>query len=112
MEVYIPNLLGGPTRNMLNSPDLTAPGVNVTGIYPTGNGEMTGTSVAAAITAGACSLMLQWGIVQRNDVSLNTYRIKTYLIRGCRRDPNIQYPNFQWGYGKLDLFNTFRQLRP
>ena len=73
---------------------------------------MTGTSVAAAIGAGAAALMLQWGIVQKNDVSLNTYRIKTYLIRGCNRDLNIQYPNYQWGYGRLDLFNTFAQLRP
>ena len=102
----------GPTRNFLNSPDLVAPGVAVRGIYPTGPGEMTGTSVAAAITTGACSLILQWGIIQQNDISLNTYRIKTYLIRGCERDPNMQYPNPQWGYGKLDLFDTFTQLRP
>ena len=77
-----------------------------------GIGTMTGTSVATAITAGACALMLQWGIVRQNNVSLNTYSIRSFLIRGCRRDPNIQYPNSQWGFGKLDLFNTFRQLRP
>jgi len=102
----------GPNRVNLSKPDLVAPGVNVTGVYPIGNGIMTGTSVSAAITAGACALMLQWGIVQQNDISLNTSRIKSFLIRGCRRDPDIQYPNSKWGFGKLDLFNTFRQLRP
>jgi len=100
----------GTTRNFINKPDLTAPGVDVTGIFPTGPGTMTGTSVAAAITTGACALILQWGIVDQNDVSLNTNSIKAYLIRGCRRDQNIQYPSRQWGYGKLDLYNMFAQL--
>ena len=101
----------GPTRNAKIKPDLVAPGVDVSGIYPIGNGTMTGTSVAAAITTGACALMLQWGIVEQNDVSLNTNRIKSFLIRGCKREPNIQYPSYQWGYGKLDLLNTFMQFR-
>ena len=102
----------GPNRVMLQKPDLVAPGVNVTGVYPIGNGTMTGTSVSTAITAGACALMLQWGIVEQNSISLNTFRIKSFLIRGCRREQDIQYPNYKWGFGKLDLFNTFRQLIP
>jgi len=101
----------GFTRNSNVKPDLVAPGVNVAGFYPLGNGTMTGTSVATAITTGACALMLQWGIVEKNDVSLNTYRIKSSLTRGCHREPNIQYPSRQWGYGKLDLFNTFVLFR-
>ena len=109
-SLYI-NSSWGWTRNLFIKPDLVAPGVDVTGIYPMGSGTMTGTSVAAAITAGACALMLQWGIVEQNDISLNTYRIKSDLIRGCRRDLNIEYPSRQWGYGKLDLLNTFQQLR-
>jgi len=109
-SLYI-NSSWGFTRISLVKPDLVAPGVDVSGIYPMGSGTMTGTSVAAAITAGASALMLQWGIVERNDVSLNTNRIKALLIRGCRRDPNINYPSPLWGYGKLDLLNTFKQLR-
>jgi len=73
---------------------------------------MSGTSASAAITAGACALMLQWGIVEKNDVSLDSYRIRSNLIAGCERDPNIDYPNNQWGYGRLNLYNTFRSLRP
>jgi hypothetical protein len=92
-------------------PDLTAPGVNVSGIYPYGEGRMSGTSVAAAITAGAAALMLQWGVVDGHDPGFNTYRIKAYLIRGCTRDLNIPYPNPQWGYGKLNLINTFNLMR-
>jgi hypothetical protein len=72
---------------------------------------MSGTSAAAAITAGACALMLQWGIVQGNDTSLSTYQIRAYLIRGCRRSPMMPYPNTQWGYGALDLVQTFNFMR-
>jgi subtilisin family serine protease len=109
-SLYV-NSSWGPTRRNLQKPDLVAPGVGVTGVFPMGSGTMTGTSVATAITAGACALMMQWGIVERNDISLDTSRIKSFLIRGCRRDANIEYPSPQWGYGKLDLFNTFRNLR-
>ena len=101
----------GPTRLPLNSPDLVAPGVYVEGIYPTGSGTMTGTSVASAITTGASALMLQWGIVERNDLTLNTYRIRAYLVRGCRRENAINYPSSQWGYGRLDLNNSFTLLK-
>lgn len=105
------NTSWGPTRMPSNSPDFVAPGVRVTGYYPRGEGVMSGTSVSAAITTGACALMLQWGIVEGNAPTLDTFQIKGYLIRGCARDSNLLYPNFQWGYGKLDLYNSFNLLR-
>ena len=101
----------GPTRLPATSPDFVAPGVRVSGYYPTGEGVMSGTSVAAAITTGACALMLQWGIVEGNAPTLDTFQIKGYLIRGCTRDNTNMYPNFQWGYGRLDLYNSFNLLR-
>jgi len=101
----------GPTRLPVISPDFVAPGVDVIGVYPTGYGTMSGTSVAAAIAAGAGALMLQWGIVEGNDPSLSTYQIKAFIIRGCSRDSNIVYPNTQWGYGKLNLIQTFNVMR-
>lgn len=105
------NTSWGPTRSEMMAPDLVAPGVNVRGIYPTGPGTMSGTSVAAAITAGACALMMQWGVVQGNEPSFSTYQIQAYLIRGCNRSPTRLYPNTQWGYGTLDLMQTFNLMR-
>jgi len=102
----------GPTRRPMMAPDLVAPGVNVGGVFPTGYGQMSGTSVSAAITAGACALMLQWGIVDDNETALNTERIKAHLIRGSVRDISIEYPNVQWGYGKLQMYNTLSIMRP
>lgn len=101
----------GPSRTMVVTPDLVAPGVNVGGYYPTGYGAMTGTSVACAIVTGASALLLQWGIVEGNDPAMSTYQIKAYLVRGCSRSGAISYPNNQWGYGRLNLLRTFNLLR-
>ncbi|MPN16491.1 hypothetical protein SDC9_163835 [bioreactor metagenome] len=101
----------GPTRIGAIRPDLVAPGVGVGGYYPSGYGTMDGTSAATAIVAGACVLMMQWGVVQGNDLSLSTYQIRAYLIRGCTRSENMIYPNNKWGFGILDLMNSFRLMR-
>lgn len=101
----------GPTVLPSMAPDLVAPGVAVGGYFPDGYGKMDGTSVASAITAGACALMLQWGIVQGNDVALSTYQIRAFLIRGCKRSEAMTYPNTHWGYGALDLMQTFNLMR-
>lgn len=109
-SLYV-NSSWGPSLLPSNAPDLVAPGVRVGGIYPTGTGTMTGTSVAAAITTGAAALMLQWGIVEGNNRALSTYQIKGFLIRGCERSEFMSYPNYQWGYGRLDLYNSFNLMR-
>ena len=105
------NTSWGPTRTPILTPDLVAPGVNVGGFYPAGYGVMSGTSVSNAITAGACALLLQWGIVRKNEISMSTYHIKAYLIRGCNRSETLVYPNFQWGYGSLNLLESFSLMR-
>jgi Subtilase family. len=106
-----PNSSWGPTRLPMMSPTLSAPGVNVGGVYPSGPGVMSGTSVSTGITTGASALLLQWGVVQGNDVAMSTYQIKAFLIRGCNRDENVTYPNPQWGYGRLNLIQSFAYMR-
>lgn len=101
----------GPTRLPRMAPDLVAPGVNVRGIYPTGTGTKTGTSVATAITAGAAALLFEWSIIQGNIPSMDGDLVRTFLISGARREENMIYPNIKWGYGRLDLFNSFAVIR-
>ncbi len=101
----------GPTRSAMISPDFVAPGVNIGGYYPYGYGTMSGTSAAAAITAGSCALFLEWGIVDGNDSALSTFQIRAYLIRGCTRSDTLIYPNYQWGYGRLNVINSFNSMR-
>ena len=93
-------------------PDFAAPGVNVYG--PTLRGEYTyrtGTSAAAAVCAGACALFLEWAAVIGDYGGVNTVDTKNFLIRGARRELERAYPNREWGYGKLDLYNAFDILR-
>jgi len=93
------------------APDFVAPGVNVKGVYPTGYGTMTGTSAAAAVASGACALLLQRDIVKGNEPSMSMDRVNSLLISGCKRQENIKYPNTQWGFGMLNLFNSFEFLK-
>lgn len=102
----------GLTRDLEMKPDLVAPGVNVIGPLPDNRfGTMTGTSVSAAITAGAAALLLEWGIVLGNDTDMYTSKVINYLIRGATRKENIRYPNREWGYGQLNLLGTFESLK-
>ena len=56
--------------------------------------------------------MLEWGIVQKNDMQMNTTRIKNYLIRGARRDQGRIYPNREHGdMGKLIFMRRFQGIR-
>lgn len=101
----------GPTRLFRIAPDFVAPGVDVKGIYPTGYGTMTGTSVAAAITAGIAALLFEWGIVNGNKPAMDSDLIRSYLISGCQRESNLTYPNIQWGFGKVNLYGTFEVIK-
>ncbi|HWT74216.1 MAG TPA: S8 family peptidase [Mobilitalea sp.] len=100
--------------NRLNevTPDIAAPGVDVIG--PTPNKtfiQFTGTSVSAAHTSGVAALLLEWGIVRGNLSSMSTVEMKKLIIRGARRDVDKEYPNRDWGYGILDIYNVFDSLR-
>jgi subtilisin family serine protease len=110
-NLYI-NSSRGYTRIGDVKPDLAAPGVNI--ISPTndyGFGEVSGTSPSAAHTTGVTALLLEWGIVKGNLKNMSTVNIKNLLLRGARREIGVIYPNRDWGYGILDLYNTFDKLR-
>ncbi|HHT88317.1 MAG TPA: S8 family peptidase [Clostridiales bacterium] len=102
----------GFTRINRIKPEIAAPGVNVTG--PTLDGSFapyTGTSVSAAHVTGIAALIYEWGIVRGNLPLMSTVELKNLIIRGAKRDINLIYPNRDWGYGILDVFNVFDALR-
>ena len=108
-------------------PDMAAPGVDIpvpqgaqlgqpgpAGGEATdtfGNFSVTGSSMAAAITAGAVAQFLEWAIVRENDRFIKGMEIKSYLQRGAAKDAGTEYPDKRWGYGKLNLQGAFEALR-
>lgn len=111
-ESLYSNSSRGYTRTNIIKPEVAAPGVNVIG--PSLDGgftPFTGTSVSAAHTTGIAALLFEWGIVRGNMPAMSTVEMKNLIIRGARRDMNLVYPNRDWGYGILDVFNIFDSLR-
>lgn len=93
-------------------PDIVAPGVNVLGPVLRDRYELrSGTSISAALTAGACAQLFQWGIVENNMLYLNTTDLKNLLIRGAVRDEDRTYPNSVYGYGMLEVYQALSRLR-
>ena len=110
-SIFIDASRGFTVTGMIK-PDFAAPGVNV---YGAGlrNQFVTksGTSVAAAVTSGAVALLLEWAVARGNNTLINNLDMKNILIRGAQRDPGRTYPNREWGYGKLDLYQAFENIR-
>lgn len=101
----------GYTRNGRIKPELAAPGVAVTGVLPENRyAARSGSSVAVAIAAGASALLLEW-IYYRTGQRADTVQVKNLFILGAEQRMNMEYPNREWGYGTLDLFNVLQQIR-
>jgi len=111
-DALYPQASKGYSRINMIKPELAAPGVNV--IVPTlekGFATASGTGIAAAHTAGITVMLLEWGIIRGFYPGIDSVVIKKYLIRGARRNESFQYPNRDWGYGIIDLYNVFDVLK-
>ncbi len=106
----------GYTRSNDIKPDIAAPGVNVQGpalssVDLPETPEFTqrsGTSVATAIAAGAIADLFTWGLVDGNEPNLDDSSVIAMLIRGANRNPALEYPNREWGYGTINLYQSLR----
>ncbi|EES48476.1 S8 family peptidase [Clostridium botulinum] len=91
--------------------DLAAGGVNA--ITTASNNSITtvsGTSVSAAVVAGVCALLLEWGIVDGNYPYMYCQSLISYLVKGTDRRKGDIYPNAQWGYGTLNVLKMFENM--
>lgn len=103
---------GYNTDNVVK-PDFAAPGADLKTAVPGSSGRYTqasGTSLAAAQTAGTAALLFEWAIIRGNEPFFSGNSVKNYLRRGAVRDEEMQYPNPEWGYGRIDLYHTFELL--
>ena len=92
--------------------NVAAGGVDAVTVAPNNRTSVfNGTSVSAAIVAGACTLLFEWGIVDGNDPFMYSQTIATYLSRGTIKRAGDIYPNAQWGYGILNILTMFQNMR-
>lgn len=111
-KILYANASRGFMRNDNISPTLAAPGVDLIGpSIPDGYNVSSGTSLAAAHAAGVGAIFLEWGIVRKNYPTMSTVEIRNLLIRGADRNDSLVYPNKEWGYGILDLYNAYNTFR-
>ena len=95
-------------NNQFVKPDLVAPGVDIISCAPGGGYQSrTGTSMATPFVTGTASLLMQWGILEENDLFLYGEKMRAYLINGVRPLPGFEtYPNPQTGWGALCAFDS------
>ena len=102
----------GYTRDRRIKPDIAAPCVDIIG--PRSGGGYTvrsGTSIAAAATAGAAALIMEYALVRGRRLYLNGIELRNLLISGARRTSLGTYPNRETGWGYLDAFGALDSLR-
>ena len=59
----------------------------------------------------AAPILLNWGVLNANYPYLNTPVLKSIFVRGAQRNPALTYPNREFGYGTLNLYEAFLHLR-
>ena len=94
-------------------PDFAAPGVDIRTVQAGragGYGTASGSSLAAAQTAGIAALLFEWAVIRGNEPFFSGGSVKHYLRRGAVREEELSYPNREWGYGRVDLYHTFELL--
>lgn len=80
---------GFNTNNLIN-PDIATIGVNIiTTKVLGGTTTFSGSSAASAVVTGACVLLLQWGIIDGNDRTIYTKKVRSYLMYGANRNISI-----------------------
>lgn len=98
---------GFNTNNLIN-PDISTIGINILTTKTSGGvTTFSGSSAATAVVAGACAILLQWGIVDGNDITMYSKKIRSYLMYGAARNQLYRYPSREIGYGEFDLLGTF-----
>lgn len=92
-------------------PTISLPGKNVLSVDLNNNPiVVSGSAVSGAILTGVVALLYQWGIVEKNDLSLYAAKIKSYLIQGAIREQGKTYPNEEVGFGVLSIEKMFGEL--
>lgn len=100
----------GPVRDGRLKPEISAVGVNVYSTFPFDDyrGGYNGTSMACPGTSGTAALIYQY-YKEKYNANPEAHLIKGLLCNGAD-DIGRFGPDYQFGYGRLNAFNTLKIL--
>ncbi|KAF1322726.1 hypothetical protein FI667_g11085, partial [Globisporangium splendens] len=111
----------GPSVAGRRKPDITAPGQLVRSIWNTTDtaySTISGTSMAAPHVTGAVALLLS----AQPDLAIDEVKVALYTTTDqkglkasnytCGGTSDANWPNNQWGHGRLNVLNAYEGFRP
>lgn len=101
----------GFTRNGRIKPDFASPGVALTAPSPSSDyTSFTGSCAASALTSGAAALFAEAGLRRELPRFFTVSEIKSLFLRGTDRTDLYKYPNKEWGYGTMNVYESFESF--
>ncbi len=102
----------GYTRGTAIKPDFAVPGVEITGLASGGRFvNQSGSSASVGIGAGAVALLMEWFVKQPTVRGVTCSQIRNIILFGTNQRENMTYPNREWGYGTIDIYQSLNRLR-
>ena len=102
----------GYTRSNHVKPDFATPGVQLTGAASNERFvERSSSSGAAGIASGAAALIMEWLLERQESLAISTSQVANVMLLGAGRENFSEFPNREWGYGTLDIYQSLNRLR-
>lgn len=102
----------GYTRCTTLKPDFASPGVEITGLNEDGRFvNKTSSSASVGIATGATALLMEWLNKQPGIKGVTCNKVRSIILFGTGQREDMQYPNREWGYGTIDIYQSLNVLR-
>ena len=61
--------------------------------------------------AGAAALLMEWLIEQPQIQGITCSQVRNIILFGTNQRSDMDYPNREWGYGTMDIYQSLNRLR-
>ena len=71
----------------------------------------SGSSASAGIGGGAAALIMEWLRKQPAVRGITCNQVRNIILFGTNQRRDMDYPNKEWGYGTIDIYQSLNRLR-